>query len=111
MSVKVKEGDRVKIVTREVTEEDRKSGAYFDHMAGLSGTVQNVYPFDQIAVKIEKSNLANIPADVHKVAVQRMRDKFLSSISEEQKKNLTAEEINFDAHYMLLVKGADLEKL
>ncbi|MBI5707494.1 MAG: hypothetical protein HZC36_10970 [Armatimonadetes bacterium] len=107
---KFKEGDTVRIVTREVTPEDRAAGAYFDHMAGLTGTVQNIYPFDQIAVKVEKKGLSAIPKDVHKVAVERMRDKFLSSISEEQKKALTPEELNFDAHYMLLVKGGDLEK-
>ena len=38
-----KEGDRVRIKTRPVTEEDRKTNRYFDHMAGLVGTVQNIY--------------------------------------------------------------------
>lgn len=111
MAGKLKEGDKVRIVTRDVTEEDRRTNAYFAHMAGLKGTVQNIYPFDQIAVLMEKSDLGPVPKDVHKIAVERMREKFLSSISDEQKKTLTAQELNFDAHYVLLVRGADLEKV
>lgn len=110
MPSRFKEGDKVKVVSRRVTEEDRKSGRYYDHMAGLTGVVQNVYGAEEIAVKIDKEGLGPTPKDVHKVAVERMREKFLSSIGEEQKKQLTSEELNFDAHYMVLVRGADLEK-
>lgn len=105
-----KEGDRVKIVTRDVTEDDRKRNVYFDHMSGLTGTVQNVYSATEIAVKIDIDSLSNITRDAHKTATTRMREKFLSGISEEQKKQLTPEELNFDAHYVLLVQGSDLEK-
>jgi hypothetical protein len=106
-----KEGDRVRIVTREVTEDDRKKSTYFDHMAGLTGTVQNVYAATEIAVKIDPVSLSHITQDVHKQATERMRARFLSSVSEEQKKQLTPEELNFDAHFVLLVQGSDLEKL
>jgi hypothetical protein len=108
---KLKEGDRVRVVRRDVTEEDRAANAYFDHMAGLTGVVQNVYGQDQVAVKVDKEQLGAIQADVHKVAVERMREKFLSSVGEEQKKSLTPEELKFSAHYMLLVRSADLERL
>ena len=37
-----KDGDRVKIVNRPVVDEDRRKGQYYDHMADLTGTVQNV---------------------------------------------------------------------
>jgi hypothetical protein len=105
-----KEGDRVRIVERPVTEEDRKANRYFDHMAGLIGVVQNVYAGDEVAVKVDLENVGPAGKTVHKVAVERMREKFLSNIGEEQKKTLTAAELNFDAHYMLLVRGSDLEK-
>ncbi len=105
-----KEGDRVRIVTRDVTEDDRKKNVYFDHMAGLTGTVQNVYDANEIAIKIDPDVLSRVTKDVHKNATERMREKFLGSISEEQKKQLTPEEINFDAHFVLLVQGSDLEK-
>ncbi len=106
-----REGDRVRVVDRDVTGEDRSTGRYFDHMSGAKGVVQNVYGPDEIAVKIDKDSLGAIPRDVHKVAVERMREKFLGSIGEEQKKTLTSQELAFDAHYMLLVRAADLEKV
>ena len=105
-----KEGDRVRVVTRPVTPEDRNAISYFDHMAGLTGTVQNVYGADGIAVKMDVDSLSKITQDVHRESVKRMREKFLQNISDEQRKQLTPEELNFDAHYMLLVKSSDLEK-
>jgi len=106
-----KEGDRVRVVTRAVTEEDRKKNRYFAHMGGLLGTVQNVYGPGEVAIKVDSASLSKISADVHRTAVERMREKFLGSISEEQKKQLTAEELNFNAHYVLLVQGSDLEMI
>jgi ribosomal protein L21E len=105
-----KEGDRVRVVTRPVTEEDRKNNTYFEHMAGLTGVVQNIYGSDGFAVKIELDSLSKVTQDVHKESTKRMREKFLANISDEQRKQLTSEELNFDAHYMLLIKNADLEK-
>jgi hypothetical protein len=107
---KWKLGDRVRVVTRAVTEEDRKKNRYYDHMAGLTGTVQQIYSDDEIAVEVEPASMSKVSADVHKMATQRMRDKFLSQISEEQKKQFTKEELDFDAHYVLLLQSSDLEK-
>ncbi len=103
-----KEGDRVRIVEREVTDEDRKTNRYFHHMGGMVGTIANVYGPEEIAVQIDLESLPAIQASVHEEATQRMRQKFLESIGEEQKKLLTREELNFDAHYVLLVRSADL---
>ena len=111
MATQFKEGDKVKVVSRKVTDEDRKSNAYFEHMAGLKGVVQNVYGPNEIAVKVDMDSLSKITTDVHKESIKRMREKFLASISEEQKKQLTPAEQNFDAHYMMLVRGTDLEKV
>lgn len=105
-----KEGDRVRVVTRKVTDEDRKKNRYFEHMAGLVGTVQNVYAGDEIAVRVDTDTLTQVTRDVHRESTRRMREKFASNISEEQKKQLTKEELEFEPHYMLLVQAADLEK-
>jgi len=104
-----KEGERVRVITRDVTEEDRKGNRYFDHMAGLTGTIQNIYGNDEIAIKIDSDCMNAVSRDVHKVSVDRMRQKFLDNISEEQKKHLTPEELNFSANYVLLLRGDDLE--
>lgn len=105
-----KEGDRVRVVTRPVTDEDRKSNRYYDHMGGLVGVVQNIYSADEIAIKIEPEFMTAVTAGVQKEATMRMREKFLNNISEEQKKQLSKEELEFDAHYVQLVQTKDLEK-
>lgn len=106
-----REGDRVRVTTRAVTEEDRKRGTYYQHLAGLVGTVQNVYGADEIVIKVDPPEMSEITRDVHRVAVERMREKFASSVSEEQKKQLSAEEMNFTANYVVMVRGVDLEKV
>ena len=106
-----KEGYQVRVVTREVTEEDRKKNRYFEHMSGLSGTVQNVYNDAEIAVRIDPLSMSKITRDVHVMATQRMKDKFLDGLPQEQKRNLTEEELDFKAQYVLLVQSSDLESL
>lgn len=107
---KWKAGDRVKIVEREVNREDRQSFLYFRHMAGLTGTVQNYYGEDEVAVKIDPDNFTDTISATHKEAVKRMRAKFLDSLGEEQKRRLSKEERRFDAHHILLIHADDLVK-
>ena len=104
-----KEGQRVRVVTRVVTDEDKKSSRYFEHMAGLTGVIQNVYTSDEIAIKVDLTGVSPATAAVHKQATVRMQEKFATNVSEEQKKQLTAEELAFEPHYVLLVRGTDLE--
>jgi hypothetical protein len=110
MPTKWKEGDRVRVVKRPVTDEDRKKNRYFPHMAGLVGTVQNVYDGGVVAVRIDEATLSSVTAEVHKRSTERMREKFLSDASEEAKKAMTKEELEFGAHFMQLVEAEDLEK-
>jgi hypothetical protein len=106
-----KEGDHVRVVNRPVTEEDRRKNRYFEHMAGLTGTIQSTYSAEEIAIRVDPDALKDVTKEVHKVSVNRMRENFVSKVSEEQKKQLTAEELNFDAHFVILVRSADLEKV
>jgi hypothetical protein len=103
------EGDSVRVITRTVTDEDRKKNRYFEHMAGLSGTIENVYGEAEIAVRINPESMSKITRDVHNMATQRMKDKFLDGLPQEQKRNLTEEELDFKAQYVLLVQASDLE--
>lgn len=106
----IKEGDRVRIKTRAVTAEDRKSNRYFEHMAGQVGTVQNVYGVDEIAVRVEDEAMKQVERDVQAEATRRLREKFLASVGAEQRSKLTKEELAFNTHYMMLVRSEDLEK-
>ncbi len=106
-----KEGDRIRIIDREETSSDKESRKYYKHMSGLVGTIQNIYTNDEIAVKVDVDCLEGIVQDVHQKSQDRMRKKFLSSISEEQKSKLVHEEKKFNAHYVLLVDKNDLERI
>ncbi len=109
--LKLKEGDQVRIVTRPVTEQDRKVTKYFPHMAGLTGVIANYYNDREIAVKIDIESLGPIPRRVHTDTMNRMRAGFVDDLSEEAKKLFTKEEFAFVPNYVLLVEATDLEKV
>ena len=79
--------------------------------SGLVGTIQNIYSDTEIAIKIDPEFMTKITSEVQKEATMRMREKFLGNISEEQKKQLSKEQLEFDAHYVQLVQAKDLEKV
>ena len=105
-----KAGQKVRVVTRKVTAEDKAKSRYFEHMAGAQGEVQSIYADGSIAIQVEPETLGETPRGVHRTATLKMREKFSSQISEEQRKALTKEELEFDTHYVLLVRAEDLEK-
>jgi hypothetical protein len=43
------------------------------------------------------------------MATERMRNKFSDNVTEEQRKALTKEEMEFTPHYVLLLKNQDVE--
>ena len=53
----LKEGDRVRIIARPATEDDIKSGLYYSHYAGLTGSIQKVYDKKEAAVEVEHDSL------------------------------------------------------
>lgn len=108
--MKYAEGDRVRIVAREATVEDQKSGRYYSHMSGLTGTVQNIYGEAELAVRIDPETLTKPSRDVLNSATERMRQRNISDTPQEQLKQFTKEELEFDVHYMLLLHQDDLEK-
>lgn len=105
------EGDRVRVVSRPTTPKDRESNMYFSHMADLTGVVANWYSPTEVAVQVDESCLTGVVYSVHKESTRRMRSKFLDSASEGVKKQLTSEELNFGAHYVLLCRESDLERI
>lgn len=105
-----KEGDTVRVISRQVTDEDRKKNRYFEHMAGLSGIIENVYSDAEVAVRVNPDSMSKITREVHVTATQRMKDRFLEGLPQEQKRNLTEAELDFKAQYVVLVQSTDLEK-
>ena len=105
-----KTGQKVRVVTRRVTAEDKAKSRYFEHMAGAVGEIQSVYADGTVALQVDTGTLGETPRGVHRTATLKMREKFANGISEEQRKALTKEELEFDTHYVLLVRGEDVEK-
>ena len=79
-------------------------------MGGLTGTVENYYNDQEVAVKIEIDSLSDVARKVHKDATKKMREKFEDSIGAEQRGQLTPAELKFTPHYMVLVRAVDLEQ-
>src|SRR5690349_2960153 len=105
-----KEGDRVRVVSREQTEEDNKSGIYYNHYAGLTGTVQKVYSKTEVTLDIELESLSREVRKRHDEVRDQMKTKWLDSLSEEGRGKLTEREKDFILRYVILVKMDDLEK-
>lgn len=106
-----KTGQKVQVVSRKVTAEDRAKSRYFEHMAGAQGEIQSIYTDGTVALQVDPATLNDVARGVHKTATLKMREKFASNISEEQRKALTKEELEFDTHYVLLVRDEDIQKV
>ncbi len=107
----LKEGDKVRIVTRDVTADDKKNSVYYSHMAGLTGKVENIFSPTEIAVNIDRDALKDEARKVHFEAEKRMWSKFWNDQSEASKAMFEDDEKIFKANYVLLVREQDLEKV
>ncbi len=109
MATTFNEGERVQIVDRESNADDVKSGLFYNHFRGLTGTVQKVYSTQEIAVEIEQESLAEAVAARHLDVQETMKAKWLDGLSEEAKSRLTDKERDFKLRYTLLVHANDLK--
>lgn len=107
----IKQGDSVRIVTREVTADDVKNSTYFQHFGGLTGAVQKVYESGEVVVEIEPESLTKEVRTRHTSIRDQMKTKWLEGLSEEGRGKLTEREKDFLLRYTVLVPLADLEKV
>lgn len=106
-----KEGERVRIMRREVTDEDRKNNTYFAHMADLTGVIENVYSQEEIVVKVDSDAIVEPAKSVMAAAAKRMHARFAEQAPLELRNKLSDEELKFPVNYVLLVQGKDLQKV
>jgi ribosomal protein L21E len=104
------DGDRVRIVAREQSEEDVKSLTYFPFFAGLTGTVQKAYGKTEVTVEIDPESLTKEIRKRHEDVRDQMKTKWLEGLSEEGRNKLTEREKDFNLRYVILVSMSDLEK-
>ena len=107
MAAAFKEGDRVRIVDREATAEDLKSGLFYNHFRGLSGTIQKVYA-TEVAVEVDQATLSEAVATRHNEMQEQKKNDWLASLSEEGRNRLTPKERDFRYRYTVLVSAKDL---
>ena len=108
---KLQDGDRVRIVTREVADDDMKSGLYYAHYAGMTGLIQKYYNANEISVEVEMESLTKDIRKRHDDVRDQMKTKWLDGLSEEGRGKLTEREKDFNLRYVILVAEKDLEKI
>ena len=107
--MKFREGEYVKIIARESTPADAKSGLYYQHFSGLAGTVDRVYG-DEVCINVDPDTLPDGISKRHLEIQESMRRKWLNGLSGEARHRLTPEERQFNLAYTILVQSSDLAK-
>ncbi len=105
----IKAGERVKIVDRDMTLADTKSGLYYDYFRNLTGKVQYIYDDKTVCVNIE---LDSLPEDIrtrHLEVQESTTKRWLESISQEQRDKLSEANKRLTLAYNVLVSESDLE--
>ncbi len=105
----VKAGDRIKIVEREVTPADVKSGLYYDYFRNLVGVVDRVYEDDTVCVKIDQDSLPPAIQKCHIDVQQAVRTRWLNGLGQEQRDRLSETDRSVVLGYNLLVGANDIE--
>lgn len=102
------EGDRVRLVDREATAEDIKSGMYQNHFRGLTGVVQKYYDNDDVAVEVDQETLNEGMATRHREMQDRRKAEWMNGLSDAERNRLTEKEREFRWRYTVLVAAKDL---
>ncbi len=106
--LRLKEGDAVRIVDREPTQADLRSGLYYNHYRNLAGTVFKLYGAGESQQAAVDVGLESLPVEV----AARHRE-----VTDQMRANLTGEarrgsgpggENEFRLRYVVLVSSADL---
>ncbi len=103
----VKEGQTVKFIPRDAATEPRLI-PYYDFYSNLSGTVAKLYDDGTVAVIIDRSTLPDDARDRHEKSERDMRDKWMRSLSEDDRGKLTDAQKQFALRYTLLTNATDL---
>jgi hypothetical protein len=107
----IKAGDRVKVVSREVTNEDSKSGLYYSYFGGLTGSVDRIYDDGSVCIDVDLDSLSDEIRTRHLAMQETEQQRWLSSLSDEVRNRLTAEQKQLKMSYRILVSKNDLEPI
>jgi len=102
------EGTAVRLSEREPSAADAKSGLFYPHYRGLTGTVSKVYADSTATVSVDPDSLPEDIRKRHQAGTDAMRQKWLDGLSDEARNKLSAAEKKFSLRYSLLVSVSDL---
>jgi len=102
------EGQRVEIIVRDQTPDDIKNRSYYTFWGGLTGEIYRIYNDGKAAVHIDNDALPDVVIKRHTDAQDRMKKRWIDSLSDEARNRLTPEEKQFKLKYMVLVDLGDV---
>jgi hypothetical protein len=104
---KINPGDPVTVAARDQTPADIKSGLYYPHYGGLTGTILKVYA-EEASVLVDRETLPVELRKRHEENEKSMKAKWLDGLSDEARNRLTGAEKKFALNYAILVAVSDL---
>ena len=108
--LRLKDGERVKIIERPAIPADTKSGLYYGYYGGLTGTVFKIYGSGENAQAALDIDLESLPEDVAK-RHREVRDQMRSGLTGEAKRlSAPGGEQEFRLRYVLLVAVGDVTR-
>jgi len=107
--MKYKLNDRIKIITRELEPIDADNQLYYKYFGGLTGSVSKLYSDGIVCIDIDFDSLRNDFQKRHKEIERLEKERWISSLSEEAKRNMTGEQKQYKIAYKILVHEKDLE--
>lgn len=108
MAKTLQEGERVEIIARDQTPEDIKNRSYYNFWGGLTGVIYRIYSDGKAAMHVDNDALPDVVIKRHTDAQDRMKKRWIDSLSDEARNRLSPEEKQFKLKYMILVDMGDL---
>ncbi len=104
----LKTGDYVRILDADPGTPDPKNLVYYSFYKGLAGNVVKAYDDGTVAVSIDRSTLPEPIRLRHEQSEQAQGNRWLNSLSDEERNRLTDRERQFSLRYTLLIKDKQL---
>lgn len=108
MAKTLTEGERIEIIVRDQSPEDIKNRSYYNFWGGLTGEIYRIYSDGKAAIQVDNDALPDVVLKRHIDAQDRMKKRWIDSLSDEARNRLSPEEKQFKLKYMILVDLGDL---
>lgn len=104
-----KNGDKVRVITRDIKPEDEKNGLYYSYFGGLTGSVDCIYDDGSVCVDVDLDSLSEAARERHLKMQEAEKTKWLEGLSGEARGRLTAEQKQLKLSYKILTSVNDIE--